>query len=228
MDGLFDRNRELDQAVVRNIVSLRESQNLFDDLVDNPDEHELLIAVEMQIKSDAAPGIITRGFSYSKAIEYPFKTEPFMASRYSDGTYPVWYGSLDLDTTIHETAWHMKNELLCIEGLNEVVIRERAVYHVDCRALLIDISNKATDYPNLISNDYTFTQQIGARIQKEGHPGLLAPSARIVDGINTVIFREDVLSNPLLNCYLTYYFNPMESQLKVERTPGKTYLTISY
>jgi hypothetical protein len=228
MDGLFDRNRDFDQTVVRNIVSLRKSQDLFDDLVDTQEEHDLLIAAEMHIKADTPTDVISRGFHYSTAIEYPFKTEPFMASRYGDGTYPVWYGSLDLDSSIYETAWHIKNELLKIEGLNEVVIQERAIYHIDCRAVLIDLSDKAIKYPELIENDYSFPQQAGSRIQKEGHPGLLAPSARKTDGINTVIFREDVLNNPQINCYLTYFFDPSESKVKVERTPGTTLMTIAY
>lgn len=228
MDGLFDRNKDFDQTVVRNIVSLRKSQDLFDDLIDTTEEHDVLIAAEMHIKSDVGPGVIARGFHYSTAIEHPFKTEPFMSSRYGDGTYPVWYGSLDLDTTIYETAWHMRNELLCIEKLDEAVNRERAVYHIDCRALLIDLSNKTIEYPGLIANDYSFTQQVGHRVHREGHPGLLAPSARNTDGINTVIFREDVLGNPNIQCYLTYSFNPMESQIKIEREPGITLMTISY
>ncbi len=228
MDGLFEHNRDVDQPVVRNIVTLRESQDLFDDLTDTPEEQEVLIAAEMRIKSIAEPGIIARGFHYSTAIEYPFKTEPFMASRYGDGTYPVWYGSLDLDTTMHETAWHMRNELLCIEGLEQTVVRERSIYHIECRALLIDLSAKASEYPGLIDNDYAFSQQVGRRVQVEGHPGLLAPSARSPEGINTVIFRENVLSNPQLQCYLTYFFDPAQSQMRIERTPGKTLLTISY
>ncbi|MEJ2529715.1 MAG: RES family NAD+ phosphorylase [Gammaproteobacteria bacterium] len=226
MDGLFDRNQDFDQTVVRNIVSLRESQPLFADLVDTAEEHDVLIAAEMRIKSDSAPGIIARGFHYTTAIEYPFKTEHFMASRYGDGSYPVWYGSLDLATTIYETAWHMRSELLCIEGLDEVVVRERAIYHIECRALLIDLSAKAANYPGLIDNDYSFTQQVGRRVQGEGHPGLLAPSARKSDGINSVIFREDVLSNPRFQCSLTYFYNPADSQIKIERTPGTTLMTI--
>jgi hypothetical protein len=228
MDGLFDRNRDFDETVVRNIVSLRKSQNLFDDLIDSREEYEILIAAEKRIKTDAAPGVIARGFHYSTAIEYPFKTEYFMASRYGDGTYPVWYGSLDLHTTIYETAWHMRNELLSIEGLDEVVMRERAVYHIDCRAVLIDLAEKTPEHPGLIDCDYSFAQQVGRRVQGEGHPGLLAPSARKPDGTNVVIFRQDVLDNPRIQYYLSYFFDPAQTQMRIERSPGTTFLNISY
>ena len=228
MDGLFDRNRDIDETLLRNIVSLRTSQDLFDDLIETPEERDVLVQAEMRIKGDISPGVIARGFHYTTAIGYPFTTQPFMLSRYGNGTYPVWYGSLDLDTTIHETAWHMHNELLAIDGLNEIVIRERAVYEVDCCAVLLDLTGKTTEYPALTDNDYAFTQQVGHRVQGEGHPGLLAPSARKMGGTNAVIFKEHVLDNPRNLCYLTYHFDPMNARMRVERTPGRAYITIDY
>jgi hypothetical protein len=122
----------------------------------------------------------------------------------------------------------MKNELLGIAGLSEEVVRERAVYLVDCRSVLLDLTEKTSEFPDLIDNDYSFCQQVGHRVQKEGHPGLLAPSARKANGINAVIFRENALNNPRNHCYLTYFFESTRSVMRVERTPGETYLSIDY
>ena len=150
-----------------------------------------------------------------------------MASRYSDGRFPVWYGSLDSMTTIYETAYHMLRTELNIAGVNEIIIRERALYKIHCKALLLDLSTKQHHYPQLITDDYTFTQQLGHRIAKEGHPGLLAPSARNKNkGINTVIFNPDVLSHPRLNHYLTYSLDPIKKSIEVEKQPGKKLLCI--
>lgn len=228
MDGLFEHTQDFNDEVLRNIVSLRVSQNLFDDLVDDADETNTLIAAEMRIKNDIEPGAIPRAFHYSTAIEYPFKTEPFMISRYGDGTYPIWYGSLELDTTIYETCWHMFNELSGIEGMNETVTRERAIYCVDCRALLFDLVSKRDDFPDLIAEHYTFTQQVGKRVQREGHPGLLTPSTRHPEGTNAVIFQQDILDNARLNCYLTYTYDPEQNRMSIEREPGNLYLEITY
>lgn len=228
MDGLFDNTQDFNDEALRNIVSLRVSQNLFDDLVDNEEETNTLIAVEMRIKSDLDPGPIPRAFHYSTAIEYPFTTEPFMSSRYGDGTYPIWYGSLAIDTTIHETCWHMFNELSGTEGIDETVIRERAIYSVNCRSLLFDLVSKKEDFPDLIADHYTFTQQVGKRIQQEGHPGLLTPSARDPEGINAVIFSQDALENARLNHYLTYIYDPEQNKISIEREPGNIYLEIEY
>lgn len=228
MEGLFEKTRDFNSDIVRNIVSLRDSQNLFDDLVEAGDETDVLVAAEMRIKSEAEPGVISRGFYYSTAIEYPFKTEPFMVSRYGNGSYPVWYGSLHVDTTIYETGWHMYNELSGIDGLNEPVTRERAVYNVGCRALLFDLVDKKEDFPELVASHYELTHQVGKRIQSEGHPGLVTASARHNNGINTVIFKQDVLDNPRLSYYLNYHYEPVNKTLVIEREPGKRYLEIKY
>ena len=227
MDSLFEHTLDFNGHVLRNIVSLRTSQNLFDDLLDNADETTVLIASEMRIKNASATGPISRGFHYSTAIEYPFKTESFMATRYGDGSYPIWYGSLELDTTIHETCWHMFRELAAIEGLNESVIRERAIYRVDCHALLFDLLRKKEHFPELVADHYTLTQQTGKRIQQEGHPGLLAPSARHHNGANVVLFKQEVLANPKLNCYLSYHYDPIAQQITVARDMGNIYMIVN-
>jgi hypothetical protein len=62
-------------------------------------------------------------------------------------------------------------------------------------------------------------------MNREGHPGLLAPSSRF-KGTNMVIFNPDVLSNPRLHCYLTYFFDPHTLNIRVERTVGRTWLKV--
>lgn len=229
MDDLLTHNRDLNVAVKRNIVSLRVSKDLFDDLSEG-DETLSAVAcgLECEVKKDISSIQLDRAFHYTTAIEYPFTHEPYLNSRFGDGTYPVWYGALALETTIHETAYHMMREELKIEGLNEVVYRERAVYDVHCRALLVDMTGKESSYPALIADDYHFTQQLGRRLQGEGHPGLIAPSARHAGGCNVVVFRRATLSNPLLSCYLSYAFDPRHSLLTVERQPGEVIARIRY
>lgn len=220
MNDVLTNNRDINQYVKRNIVSLRISQDLFDDLTDgDPALTHLAQQLEQEVKKDIPSGIINRSFHYTTAIEFPFASEPYLRSRYGDGSYAVWYASLDLETTIHETAYHMMREQLKIEGLKEIVYQERAVYDVHCRALLVDLTDKRWSHPALVAPDYAPTQQIGKRLQREGHPGLLAPSARAA-GNNVAIFRKDVLSDPKVVCYLNYLFDPTTRRTVVERQPG--------
>lgn len=229
MEGLFAKTRDLDQDSYRNIASLRVSQDLFDDLSGGDAEvAQLLAATEMRVKAHIPNGVVQRGFQYSTAIAYPFDTEPFMASRYGDGRYGVWYGALDKETTLYETAWHMVQDETAIEGLHEIVVRERALYQVHCRAILLDLMHKEEAFPTLIDDDYGFTQQIGRRLHHEGHPGLVTPSARRRGGANLVIFNPEVLRDPRVHCYFTYRFDPRSNSVTIEREVGKAYLRLEY
>lgn len=225
---LFEKNATLNEDVKRNIPSLRISEDLFDDLYDDDNNYkEIAQAAESRVKQGIAANIIQRGFHYTTGVLYPFESENYQRTRYSDGSFGCWYGSMDLDTTIFETAYHnLKNELN-IEGVNEIIIRERAVYNVLCQGVLLDFRGKHLLEPKLIQEDYSFTQQIGRRLSREGHPGLLAPSARKKEGINVVIFNPNILSNARAVQYLTYYIDPIKECVRVETTPGTTYLTIN-
>lgn len=225
--NLFDKIEDFDGDVFRNIVTLRVSEDLFDDLSgDDPELSDIAVEAEMRVRESlqpSAPGVIHRAFHYSTAIEYPFKTEPYLNTRYGDGSYGVWYGSLEFKTTIHETCFHMAKAEAGVEDLDEIITRERAVYKVHCKAILIDLRGKVGKYSDLIAEDYYFTQSVGRRIQAEGHPGLVCPSARC-QGNNLVAFKPNILSNPRNYCYLTYFYDPKDRTIQVARSKGEVLL----
>ena len=109
------------------------------------------------------------------------------------------------------------------EILDEIVI-ERKTYLVRCEAAILDCRPKLNDYPALIDKEsYLYTQQVGARIHREGHPGLLNRSARY-DGEIIAIFQQHVLTNPRPNCYLNYRIE--SGQVVIEKEPNKEWLRI--
>lgn len=223
---LFGKTRDFQGEVYRNIVSLRETADLFDDLVDEEGQSQYAIGAEARVKEGIPPGIIDRGFHYTTAIDYPFTREPFLLSRYGNGTFAVWYGALTLETTIHETVFHLMREESRIEGVTGRLLRERAVYLVRARAVLIDLVGREKRYPDLLSDDFSLTQQIAERLHKEGHPGLLAPSARC-SGTNLVAFTPSILTDPRVSCYLTYAYDYQTKTIMVERQPETSSCAIS-
>lgn len=226
---LLDRTRDFDGKAYRNIVSLRESEDLFDDLTDGDASMSAIAAeAEAKVKSHIPLGLVERGFHYTTSITYPFEHEPYLVTRYGNGSFGVWYGSLALKTTIHETAFHMVREESGIEGNRDPIYRERAVYLVRCQALLVDLAGKEAEFPALVGPDYGFTQQIGERLRREGHPGLLAPSARYRGGTNMVALSPAILSEPRLFCYLTYTCDPVGRVVTVERAAGKVTATLTF
>ncbi|MDP1634720.1 MAG: RES family NAD+ phosphorylase [Gallionellaceae bacterium] len=213
----------------RNIVSLRVTENLFDDLSENPSDWQQAIELEVQTQPAtyiSKTPIIHRPFeeaAWNEAIGFPFRE--WSRSRYSDGSFGVWYGSDTLETTIYETVHYWRNSLLADAGFAAPgIIIERRVHLVRCDAALIDLRDMVAQHPMLVSpNDYTVTQQVGARLHKEGHPGLVTASARCVGDVYAV-FNPAVLSNPRPNCYLTY--TTTDDGVDVERTPGESLLSI--
>lgn len=214
--------------LVRNIQTIRVSQDLFDDLSAERADQEVAIAAESagRIPSDAP--LITRPFDYGLVITFPFANFNGQGTRFSDGLgYGVWYGSLELETTVYETAYHRYRFLVdSFPSIDREIRGERRVFEVRCDAILIDLRGKEASEPRLVERQsYAYTQALGAYLQAQGTNGVLVKSARC-EGVNAAIFRPAVLSRVRDLCHLTYIMNPAQDTASVERTPGETWLRI--
>ena len=220
--SLFDTTVDFHGTVYRNITSVRVSIDPFDDLVPDRQGQQAAIAADLRIRR-GPPGVIHRGLAYSEAIDYPFRADGIVASRYGDGTNRVWYGALDETTALAETCYHQVRMLREVEGIDRPVTRYRKVYAVDANGLFLDVRAKAGDCPELIADDYAFTQSLGKRIAHEGLPGLLYPSARRQGGECLAAFRAEPLSNPREMYCLTYRIDAVAGEVQVEREPGRAH-----
>lgn len=213
--------------LVRNIQTIRVSQDLFDDLGDE-NAQKVAIAAEAQSRVPSEAPLITRPFDYGTVITYPFAEFNGHATRFSDGlAYGVWHGSLDLETTVYETVYHRHRFLMdSFPSVDREIRGERRVFQVRCDAILLDLRGKEAGEPRLVDRTrYAFTQPLGAYLQAQGTNGLLVRSARCT-GVNAAIFRPEALSRVRDLCHLTYRMNPKEDLAIVERTPGETWLEI--
>lgn len=222
---------DVQRDVIRNIVSIRESQDLFDDLTERPDEWALAQQIEAQVRPPpyrSGTPVIHRPFEdaqWFNAIAWPF--QHWRASRFSDGSFGLWYGCDSTQTTVYETAYHWYRGFLRDAGFeNEPVVGERKLYTVSCAAALLDFRPVVAAFADLLhKTDYTAAQSVGARIHREGHPGLVIPSVRYAQGDNYVVMNPAVLSNPRFHCQLTYRVDG--PRIVVEKTPGKTWMVIA-
>jgi hypothetical protein len=232
---LFSDARLLDVHgdVLRNIVSIRSSQDLFDDLSDSPDAWALAQQVEDEVKPppyQSKTPVIHRPFedaTWYSAIGWPFKH--WQASRFSDGTFGVWYGAESVETTVYETVYHWFHGFLRDAGFEAMggvaVIGERKVYDVRCDAALLDVRAAAKKHVELMhTSDYSAAQALGGRLHREGHPGLVIASVRRSGGFNYAVLNPDVLSNPRHHCQLTYRLEA--GTVRVEKQVGRTWLKI--
>ena len=233
MDKLFSSLTvaNVHRDIIRNIVSLRVSQELFDDLTDDPAEWDLAKRVEADVKPRlyrSHPPVIHRPFEDAErfnAIAWLFKN--WQTSRFSDGSFGVWYGCNSVVASVYESAYHWFRGLLADAGFDtEIVFGERQVYSVSCKAALLDFRHLVDQYPDLLhKTDYTYCQSVGARIHREGHPGLLTSSVRYKSGESYGVFNPNVLSNPRHNCQLIYHLEGRH--IVVKKKPDVTWLRIS-
>lgn len=227
--GLLAANADFHDDLVRNIPGIRQSESLFDDLSSDPADWQIATAAEAVARIPSTSALISRPFDYGTVISYSFDSHHWQATRYSDGTaYGVWYGSLDVATTVYETAWHWYRFVTdSFAAEDREIVTERRVFDVRCGALLIDLRDRQAAYPDLVNrSSYAFTQNIGRYVHQQGLNGLLVPSARC-DGVNAAIFRQERLSNVRDRTFLTYRLNAVRDILVSERTPGREWMRLS-
>ena len=223
-EGLVRQVVDFRGDLVRNIKGIRVSQDLFDDLAQDAADREVAIAAEGATRIPSAAPLITRPFDYGAVITYPFAPYNWQATRYSDGLeYGVWYGALELETTVYETVYHWHRFVSDSFSLDREILGERRVFQVRCEAILIDL--RQAREPRLVDKrDYAFTQQLGRHLWRRAQSGLLAPSAR-APGVSAAILRPEALSEVRDLCYLTYRLKGRTAL--VERTPGETWMRIT-
>ena len=226
--GLFAANLDFHGDLVRNIPGIRRSQHLFDDLSADPADWDVAFAAEGTQRIPTAAALITRPFDYASVIGYTFDASRWNATRFSDGTrYGVWYGALELPTTVYETAWHWYRFVLdSFADERREIVTERRTFDVRCDALLIDLRGKEASHPELTSRtSYAFTHQVGRYVHEQGLNGLLVRSARC-SGTNAAVFKPERLSKVRHRTYLTYRLDVARDLLTAQRSPGKTLLRL--
>jgi RES domain len=232
LDGFFKALgvRAVSTKLYRNIVSIHSSQDLFSDLSDDPASWQMAQLVEDRVKPlsyESATPIIHRPFEdalWFSLIDWPFKH--WQTSRFSDGSFGVWYGSEQAETTIYETAFHWYNGFLKDAGLHQnQLVTERKIYKLACQAILLDATQLSTQHPDLIDpKSYVFCQQIGARLHREGHPGIATLSARKKGATNFAILNAKVLSNPTLSSQVSYRLEA--GAIHISKQPGEPWFSI--
>jgi hypothetical protein len=148
----------------------------------------------------------------ARLIEGPFEPEPqlygsrgYKASRYSDGSWAVFYASAERGTSEKEIRYH--------KGLEPIAIDEtRVIYYTSFRC---DFAGGVIDlrpfvrprwhwpfwnrrWPLLVSDDYAFCQGLGREAVKTNLGGFLAPSARAPGETTAPVFQKVTLSNGVL------------------------------
>ena len=214
--------------LARNIKTIRESQALFDDLSPEAADWSIAAVAESQDYIVSPAPLITRPFDYGAVITYPFVPHHWQQTRFSDGLhYGVWYGSLEIETTILESIYHWRRFIEdSYAAEDRDIVGERRVFDVRCDAIVMDLRGRQARFPELVDRrSYAYTQGLGRYLHEQGQNGLFVRSAR-AEGTNAAILRPGVLSGVRDRCYLTYMTNPAVDEVTVQRQSGETWMTV--
>lgn len=127
-------------------------------------------------------------------------------SRFTDGTYGVFYAASTLDTAIAETTYHRERFMRATdEGRMDLDMR---VYLVDLAAALHDLRGRRAEYPLVYHNDnYAAGQHLAATLRKDGSNGIAYDSVRRQGGACVAVFRARLLSNCRQERHLCYVWD---------------------
>lgn len=139
-------------------------------------------------------------------------TTPIMAAfthiggegtRFSDGSYGVYYAALDLNTAIAETVYH--REKFMARTHEPPIDLTMRVYGADLDAELHNVRGQMEAMPEIYHRtDYTAAQALGKQIRSEGAWGIVYDSLRQTGGECVGIFRPKALSNCRQSKHLAY------------------------
>ena len=127
-------------------------------------------------------------------------------SRFSDGTYGVFYATRDIDTAIAETRYHRERFMRATnQGRMDLDMR---VYLTDVDTDLHDILGKQTEYGLVYhDDDYSAGQQLARVLRLANSNGIAYSSVRRSCGECVAIFRPRVLTNSRQERHLSYVWD---------------------
>jgi hypothetical protein len=131
---------------------------------------------------------------------------PPYGSRFTDGSFGVFYAGRTLETAIAETKYHREAFLRATsEPRIELDMR---VYAVDLDAVLHDIRGMRDTMLGIYDpSSYTASQALAIEIRNSGSSGVAYDSVRKPGGDCVAIFKPRVLSNCRQERHLTYVWD---------------------
>jgi hypothetical protein len=124
-------------------------------------------------------------------------------SRFSDGSFGVYYAARELPTAVAETAYHMGRFYAATadpphaEAMRVLVGRLNAGFH--------DLRGDLARWARVLDpHDYTPSRILGSRLRQAGSNGIVYPSVRRAGGQCVGAFRPKAVGLPIQTRHLQY------------------------
>lgn len=179
---------------------------------------DLLTALDLDARAEAelrdALATVRGAVSVEESCDAVFRPKRRLRrrTRYSDGTFPVFYSSLEPETAEAE----IRHWLPAFLGRPE---KPRTAYYrrLECTfsGREKDLRAKGSEWPDLVhKTDYTLCNRLGAEARELGLDGLVVPSARH-PGANLPIFRRVAIAEADLGDVVALTYDPASSAVSV-------------
>lgn len=209
------RTAPLDWSPAYRVIPTRfPAVNLFD-RVASPEDFDALYALEAMTNDrlrtevgelDLVPRDERRyGPGYGPIMAALTHLNP-LGSRFSDGTYGVFYCARSRATAIAETRYHTGEFL---KATAQAPTRQQMrLYTVLAHGEVVDLRGDSRLDPALLSpDDYAAGQALGRSMHGAGAPGVAYPSVRDPEGECLAAFRTTLLRDCHHAAYLEYNWN---------------------
>lgn len=139
-------------------------------------------------------------------------------SRFSDGDWPFFYAAFDRETAEKECSHHYGRK-----AAGNLLAR-RPVYYSVVRCTfkgdVIDLRPELDRWPQLLSDDYQFCNELGKEAHDMGCGGFFAPSARHSGGTTVPVFVASTLSNPAVVSTVRLSYNAHGTTVDAKDLPS--------
>ncbi len=198
---------------VRIIPSKYPPIQVFEDIAEEGD-WDLLAALEMAVNPRLRDqkGKISLvlpedrvGGPGSTWIMAPFTHINQMGSRFSDGSYGLYYAGYEFETALLETVYHLEQRLIAGQAAPDDMDQRVILADIECQAVnLIEATEAA---PMMNPNDYKVSQAFGVEHKKTGGEAILFASVRNPGAAAIAVFKPRLISNATQAGHLQYHWD---------------------
>jgi len=127
------------------------------------------------------------------------------ASRFTDGSYGVYYAARELETAIRETAYHFGRFLLATREPRGTEMEMRVLVSSRLDETFHDVRR---GHPGLhLADDYAPAQAFGKALRDAGSSGIVYSSVRARGRPCLAVFRPKAIPRPRQGPHLRYHFD---------------------
>lgn len=194
--------------------------NVFETIYDSAEEMELAFAIEAmtnrRLRHEAGEvHLVPREdwvWGPGASVIMACFTHIGRPSRFSDGTFGVYYGGESLATSVAETRYHRERFLAATDEEDIELTMRVYVNRVRPTHRLRDV--RGTRYARLLDpDDYRTSQGFGAKWRDKQAWGVVYPSVRREGGTCVGVFRPPALTLPVPSAHLRYVWSRREQRI---------------